>query len=591
LGGKPYLILFFGSGPDGYHVMAGGFARQLGGADTGIVCAALDPSEPNPLAADVMLEQGIDVTALEAQTPEDIEVFSFDMVVTVGDFDPACRPNLFGMPPHYHWDLPLPPLRHGVQRQRTVYREVARILRQNVGLIFSSRMLHGLSIARQNLALVLDNLAHAVMAHTANRRIFHFNQAAEQITGYRRREVIGRDCHEVFTPLRFCGGDCMFCETSDGEEHGCRVTDTRQTQVAFHRNDGSERILDMTVRPLSDASGAHVGALVSFLDNTELHVLKRRARRHRALRGIVGSEPSMLALFEQIKEVAVVNVPVLIHGESGTGKELIANAIHAESSRADKPFVPVNCGALPDGILESELFGHVRGAFTGAVQDKRGRFELADGGTLFLDEVGELSPSMQVKLLRVLQEHSFERVGGERRINVDVRLISATNHELSELMARGLFRRDLYYRLCVVPISPPPLRDRPRDIPVLVEHFLGLIAKESGRTQLSVSREALESLVAYGWPGNVRELRNVIEFAHVKCRGDLILLEHLPDEILPSGEPDAIEAGRRGPKPKLNRQAVTDALARAKGNKSQAAKLLGVGRTTLYRYLSALESR
>jgi transcriptional regulator with GAF, ATPase, and Fis domain len=279
---------------------------------------------------------------------------------------------------------------------------------------------------------------------------------------------------------------------------------------------------------------------------------------------------------------------VLIQGESGTGKELIAGAIHAESSRAQRPFVPVNCGALPDGILESELFGHVRGAFTGAVQDKRGRFELADGGTLFLDEVGELSPSMQVKLLRVLQEQSFERVGGERRINVDVRLISATNQDLRELMARGLFRRDLYYRLCVVPISPPPLRDRPRDIPVLVEHFLGLIAKESERAALSVSGEALDVLVAYGWPGNVRELRNVIEFAHVKCHGDLILPEHLPEEILPPAESDAYQGGRRGPKPKLSREAVTDALARAKGNKSRAARILGVGRTTLYRYLSGL---
>jgi len=290
----------------------------------------------------------------------------------------------------------------------------------------------------------------------------------------------------------------------------------------------------------------------------------------------------MLELFEHIREVSSEHIPVLIEGESGTGKELVARAIHDMSPRADRPFVAINCGALPEGILESELFGHVRGAFSGAVQDRKGRFELADKGTFFLDEVSELSTAMQVRLLRVLQEQRFEPVGGEHSIQVDVRIVSATNQNLRQLMEKKKFRRDLFYRLCVIPIALPPLRERRLDIPMLVEHFLELTAKELSRPVLAPSNEVMDFLTRYPWPGNVRELKNAIEYAYVKCRSGVIGAEHLPPEI-------AYYEDRRiskpGPALKLEKEQILAALAKAEGNKKKAAQLLGVARATIYRYL------
>jgi len=290
----------------------------------------------------------------------------------------------------------------------------------------------------------------------------------------------------------------------------------------------------------------------------------------------------MLELFEQIREVSPQNVPVLIEGESGTGKELVAKAIHKMSPRADKPFVAINCGALPEGVLESELFGHVRGAFSGAVHDRKGRFELADEGTIFLDEVSEVSSAMQVKLLRVLQEQTFEPVGGERSIKVNVRVVSATNQNLRELMEKKKFRRDLFYRLCVVPIKLPPLREKRLDIPMLTEHFLETTAKELNRDILAPTNEVLDLLTQYPWPGNVRELQNAIEYAYVKCHSGLMGVEHLPPEIANYKEK---QVSKPGPALKLGKEEIITALAQAGGNKKKTAQMLGIGRATLYRYL------
>ena len=574
-------ILFLGSGLNGLHLMAEGLARQHAGDGVSVVSGALTAETDDPLAGEVMREIGLEIGSLRPLGPEELEVFDFDLVVTLADFDAACRPSLPGMPPHFHWDVPLAPPEAPAEERWEALREARDLLAKKVALIFAADLLRGLSIARGNLEMVLDSLDHAVMAHTMNRRIFYFNPAAEEITGFRREEILGRDCHEVFHPGRFCGGSCQFCELGSAQ-HGR----TKTTQVPFWRKDGEERVLGMAVRPLHDATGAEVGALCSFRDATELAELQQRAKHHHSLHGLVGRDPKMLALFEQIREVAGASVPVLIEGESGTGKELVARAIHKESPRAQGPFIPISCGALPEGILESELFGHVRGAFTGAVRDKRGRFELAHGGTLFLDEVGELSPLMQVKLLRVLQEHCFERVGGERTIQVDVRVVSATNQHIRRLMERGQFRRDLYYRLCVVPITPPPLRERRIDIPLLVDLFLGQHAKEHGRTPARPSLDALDLLTRYGWPGNVRELRNVVEYALVKCPSGVFGPQHLPKEIA-RAELDVLVRRKRGPKPKLDRARVARALADSDGNRSETARRLGVGRTTLYRFLAA----
>jgi PAS domain S-box-containing protein len=566
--------------------MAEGLARAHAPATVQIVSAALSEAPVPPVAARVMSEIGIDLSRLSARRPSEVEVFSFDLVVTLGELSGPWRPDLAGMPPHVHWSIAAPDPEATEQELLESYVRARDELSTKVSVLFSSELLHGLGIAKKNLELVLDNLAHAVMAHTNSRRIFYFNPEAERLTGFSRDEVLGKDCHQVFKPRRFCGGDCLFCESRPQD---APRLETRTAEVGFTRKDEVERILQMTVRPLSDAEGAPIGALVSFADNTELSVLKRRVKDYHSMRGLVGRTAPMLALFDQIREVAAVNVPVLIEGESGTGKELVAGAIHEESARAGRPFVPINCGALPEGILESELFGHVRGAFTGALYDKRGRFELADGGTLFFDEVADLSFAMQVKLLRVLQEQCFERVGGERSIHVDVRVVSATNQNLKNLVQQKRFRRDLYYRLRVVPIVLPPLRERRADIPLLVDHFLEQLAKETGRRLEGYTSEALDRLVSYDWPGNVRELWNVVEYILVKCRSATFSVDHLPPEVTGRDRRSALPASKRGPDLKLNREQVLSALVQARQNKSKAAKLLGVGRTTLYRHLAAFD--
>jgi transcriptional regulator with PAS, ATPase and Fis domain len=296
---------------------------------------------------------------------------------------------------------------------------------------------------------------------------------------------------------------------------------------------------------------------------------------------IIGQDSKMISIYKQIKDVADYDYPVHISGDTGTGKELVATAIHQESPRAGAPFVPINCGALPEGLIESELFGHVKGAFSGAIRDKKGRFELADGGIAFLDEIAELSNNMQAKLLRFLQEGKFERVGGERTVSVDIRIVSATNKNLKEAVKNGQFRDDLYYRLNVIPIHLPLLHERKIDIPLLIEHFLEEAAERYGKKSLKVSPKAMSLMLDYRWPGNIRELQNAIQFAFVKCDGKVIVPEDLPLELR---EVQTVGV-RRGPSKKLDPEGVKSALIKTGGNKAKAAKLLGVGRATLYRFL------
>ncbi len=538
------------------------------------------------MAAQVMAEVGVDVTGYRLRTPLDIEVFLVDLVVTLGDFDQSCRPSMPGMPPHLHWDLPEPSRADGDARRLELLRMARDTLDERVRTLFASGILGALFTARKNFELLLDNQVDGIMAHTTNRRIFYFNQAAEEITGLDRARVLGKDCHDVF-PDRFCGGMCLFCAGVAGGDGGSTHGDRgERRRVGFRRADGDARVLEMLSTPLASEDGGTVGTLISFKDITELDALKRRLRNQHSLGGMLGRDPKMRALFDLIREVGAVQVSVLIQGESGTGKELVANAIHELGPRGDEPFVAVSCGALPEGILESELFGHVRGAFTGAVRDKKGRFEMAHRGSIFLDEVGELSPAMQVALLRVLQERTISPVGSEKSIDVDVRVISATNRNLRQMMERGQFRRDLFYRLCVVPIELPPLRERRLDIALLTDHFLEVVSEETGRQLLTVSPEAVEVLSRYLWPGNVRELRNAIEYAYVKCHTGSIGPEHLPPEIR---EQRIRSSSTPGPAPRLTKDQIVVALAKAGGNKKKAAELLGVGRATLYRNLSRYE--
>jgi PAS domain S-box-containing protein len=428
--------------------------------------------------------------------------------------------------------------------------------------------------SKKNLERILDNLQEGIIAHDLDRRIFFFNQEAERITGFRREEVIGRDCHEALG-APFCGEDCHFCDNPPRLDENDRYTITTYTK------NGDARRVEMSLTTMRDAADREFGVVAALRDITDLFCLRIDAEQTSGYGDIIGQDEKMRQVFKQIRDVADYDYPVHISGETGTGKELVASAVHAESRRSGAPFVPINCGALPEGLLESELFGHVKGAFTGAIRDKKGRFQLADGGTIFLDEVAELSKSMQVKLLRFLQEGQFEKVGGEQTVVVDVRVISATNKDLREEVRLGNFRDDLYYRLNVIPIHIPPLCERKNDIPLLVDHFLSEAGERHRRRPPEISKAALALMLDYHWPGNVRELQNAIQFAIVKSEDHLILPRDLPIELQP-----AVEAGRqRGPARKLNIDSVRSALVQTGGNKSRAARLLKVGRATLYRFL------
>lgn len=431
---------------------------------------------------------------------------------------------------------------------------------------------------RKNLERVLDNLKEGIIAHDLDRRIFFFNRQAEHITGYRREEILGRDCHEAFG-FPFCGERCSFCDRPDLLP---LPADTKEYTINITTRSCEQRRIEMTVTLMQDEEGGDIGVLAAFRDITDELRLRMRTGTLNRFANIIGRDVKMLQVFQQITDVAGYDYPVHIYGETGTGKELVANAIHNESRRGGTPFVPINCGALPDGLIESELFGHVRGAFTGAIRDKKGRFELANGGTIFLDEVADLSKNMQVKLLRFLQEGQFERVGDEKTISVDVKVISATNKDLKEEVRSGNFREDLYYRLSVIPIYVPPLRERKTDIPLLVNHFIREAAEKHGQHPLRTAKGALSLLMDYHWPGNVRELQNAVQFAIVRSDGRLITPEDLPIELRAL----KVERARRGQSRKLDGMAVKEALVRAGGNKAKAARLLGVGRATLYRFIN-----
>jgi PAS domain S-box-containing protein len=572
-----HLVLFLSDGGNNLELMAESFARKMNKADIDFTSASMMPPKLNPIAQEVMLEKGMDISGLTPKTLVDIEPFMFDLIITLGDFDQTCSPNLPGMPPNFSWEVPDPDPGTDLKKIKDDLIIARDMLETRIKTLFDAGLLHALFVTRRNLELLLDNMIDGIMAHTTNRRIFFFNKAAEEITGFKREDIIGKDCHEVF-PGRFCGGICDFCESVNQQ----KIKQVEDSDVIFNRVDGKTRILKMSIMPVSDSDNEGVGALISFKDETELRQLKSRIQHHHSIGGLIGRDPKMLELFEQIREVSNVLVPVLIEGESGTGKELVANAIHDTGPRAENPLVAINCGALPEGVLESELFGHEKGAFSGAVQERKGRFELADGGTIFLDEVGELSPAMQVKLLRVLQEQRFERVGGEESIQVDVRILSATNQNLRKMMEKKKFRRDLFYRLCVVPITLPTLRERRLDIPMLVEHFLELTALELKRPVLIPSNEVMDLLTGYSWPGNVRELHNAVGYIYVKCRAGIIEPGQLPPEIV---NRESINPVKPGPSLKIKKEDILVALSKSEGNRKEAAKLLGIGRATLYRYL------
>jgi DNA-binding NtrC family response regulator len=324
--------------------------------------------------------------------------------------------------------------------------------------------------------------------------------------------------------------------------------------------------------------------------------LRKKVEEQYGLEGLVGKSPPMLKIYDLIETVSQTDTTVLVYGESGTGKELVANAIHLRSPRRNGPFVKVNCAALPETLLESELFGHEKGAFTGAMKQRKGRFEMADGGTLFLDEIGDISPAVQVKLLRVLQERQFERVGGNETLSVNVRLICATQRDLKEEIRKGSFREDLYYRLNVVPIHLPPLRERREDILLLADHFINKFSQKMGKEILGLSEEAKTILLKYTFPGNIRELENMLERALALIKGKIIQAYDLPEEVCGQASPirDVCEK-IHGTKPLANavslfeKEYIQSVLEKTKGKKGQAAEILGISRKTLWEKIKELE--
>lgn len=438
-----------------------------------------------------------------------------------------------------------------------------------------------------NLTLVLDNLKLGIIAHTPDRIITVFNKEAERITGYIKEDVIGKDCHIVFQSP-FCGGKCSFCD----DQTPSFSADTKEYPLNIITKKGDTRQLEMTVSAIIDKNKNFKGVLASFRDVTDTFNLSLKAENLSNFAGIIGKHKTMQDIFRQIRDVALYNYPVHVSGDTGTGKERVALAIHGISSYGNGAFVPVNCGAIPEGIVESELFGHVKGAFTGAIKERKGRFELADKGTLFLDEVAELPLSTQVKILRFLQEGTFEKVGGEKKVSVDVRIISATNKNLKEAVKKGTFREDLYYRLNVIPIHLPPLRERRSDIPLLTTHFLKEAEQESNNPIPKLAAASLDVMLDYHWPGNVRELKNVIQFSVVRSRGSYIMPKDLPMELTQGMDissytkKNPILETRLTVRGKLDVQTVKDAIKKTGGNKSKAARVLGVGRATLYRFIT-----
>jgi len=590
--------------------MAEGFLRAQSGDRVDVESAGVTSSEVHAKAIEVMREIGIDISHHTSKSVADLGSTDFDLVITLcdeakeacinprtfgtrGDGDASSEDKvgvLAGAPAHLHWPVPDPAVAEGDEEEvLAAFRSSRDQVGEHIRVLEEHGYLQALATQRERLTKMADLLESGIIAHDDGRRIYLFNRAAEQITGRSREEVLGMDCHQAFPPDGLCGSQCRF------KRRPKVAPEKQEYEGLFTTQDGVEKRLKMRVAPMDMAEGCP-GVLAVVRDVTEVSDLRRKLDRSRSFHGIVGISAAVQEIFETIRSVSSSDYSVLISGESGTGKELVASAIHQESRRKGNPFVPVSCGALPESILESELFGHVRGAFTGAIRDKKGRFELADGGTLFLDEVGELPPSFQVKLLRVLQEMRFERVGGEKSISVDVRIIAASNRDIRKMVQDGDFREDLFYRLCVVPIVLPPLRARREDIPFLVERILERVREETGKPISSVANEAMDLLLDYSWPGNIRELINALQFAAVRCRGEEILPLHLPPEVsraIPAApaaavvpKPNAAETPSRR-RAKLTREAVEEAIAAANGNKVQAAKILGVGRATLYRFLSA----
>ncbi len=429
--------------------------------------------------------------------------------------------------------------------------------------------------------VILDSIADGVFTVDKDWRITTFNRAAERITDVSREEAVGRQCWQVFRS-NICETECALRET-------LRTGRNIVNKAIYVLNAAGERLpVSISTAILRDREGNVIGGVETFRDLTTVEELRKELTEKYSLMDIIGRSKPMRGLFDLLRQVADSDSTVLIEGASGTGKELFARAIHNLSRRRARRFVAINCGALPDTLLESELFGYKAGAFTDAREDRPGRFALAEGGTVLLDEIGNISPAMQMRLLRVLQERVYEPLGAVEPVRADVRLVAATNRDLDELVAEGRFRQDLYYRVNVVRLRLPELRDRREDIPLLLDHFIAKFNRLRGRDVVGVSDGVMRILMEHDYPGNVRELENIVERAFVLCRGGLIEAQHLPRELRESAPDGQLRSDSGGTLRELEAMHIADAVRRHGGNRTAAAKELGIDPSTLFRKVKSL---
>ena len=435
---------------------------------------------------------------------------------------------------------------------------------------------------RKEQNVILDSISEGVFTVDMDWRITSFNRVAEEITGIQREKAIGKYCRDI---LR-----ADVCETD------CTLRQTMQTgkpimNKAVHIIDaqGKRRAIAISTALLKDEAGKVIGGVETFRDMSMLEQLRKEIQGRYSCEDIISQSHKMQNIFAVLPNIAESNTTVLIEGESGTGKELFARAIHNLSFRRDKPFVAVNCGALPDTLLESELFGYKAGAFTDAKKDKPGRFALAEGGTIFLDEIGDISAAVQVRLLRVLQDKTYEPLGAVSTVKADVRIITATNKKLDRLVKEDKFRDDLYYRINVMKLELPPLRDRKEDIPLLVEHFISRFNSLHNKNICCITNEVTAALLAYDYPGNVRELENIIEHCFVLCEGEIIEAKHLPASVRPALKKENAKNSEPATIKQMEIILITQALRRNKDNKTATAKQLGIDKSTLFRKMKAFD--
>lgn len=432
---------------------------------------------------------------------------------------------------------------------------------------------------------VVNAIQEGVMIVDTNGTIVSANQALGRITGYPKEELIGKPCTIL---------NCDRCEIvrSENKNHWCKLFvagDLKMIRCVLTKKDGSYAHAVKNASLLYDGEGKEMGAVETLTDITELvekdlkiEAFQRELRHDDSFHGIIGASSRMQQVFDMITNASRSDAPVIIFGESGTGKELIARAIHMDGTRKANPYIKVNCAALNENLLESELFGHVKGAFTGAHQGRKGRFEEASGGDIFLDEIGDLPSTTQVKLLRVLEEKIIERVGDNRPVHVNVRVITATNRNLKQMVINRKFRKDLYYRINVIPITIPPLRERRGDIPLLAETFFRRISLKNDKPIKGISNVGMDILMNYEWPGNVRELKSAMEYAFVTCQGTQIHPNHLPPDIAGDTKLFSEKKQSISDPNEAKKKLLLDALEQSGGNQTKAAEILGITRVTVW---------